>query len=250
VSRQHAGLLWTINDSGDGPYAYLTDTAGVLHTAFEIRGARNVDWEEVTLGACIPARWSGRTCLYIADTGDNDERRTRVTLYAVPEPEALPPPGEVGITERARRLRLRYADRPRDAEALALLPGGRLTLVTKGRTGAILRFEIPPGAWEGDETVLSNPDTLPITPQMLVGRWVSGAAAAPDGLHVIVRTYTELYRFRIGERWTLDGPPCLLGIIEPQGEGVDFLDAERLVLSSERARGRQGGLTLVRCGWY
>jgi hypothetical protein len=40
-----------------------------------------------------------------------------------------------------------------------------------------------------------------------------------------------------------------LGLVEPQGEGVDFLDDERMVLTSERARGSPGGITLVRCDW-
>lgn len=249
VSRRHAGFLWTNNDSGDGPYLYLTDTMGVLRTAFEIRGAHAVDWEALALGPCVPAAWRGRTCLYIGDTGDNDERRARVVVYAVPEPDSLPPDGRVGVTETARALRLRYADRARDAEALAALPDGGLALVTKGRTGPVLRFEIPPSAWDEREFVLARPDTLPITPQMVLGRWVTGAAAAPDGLHAIVRTYTELYRFRLGERWALSGPPCRLGLVEPQGEGVDFLDADRIILTSERARGNAGGITLVRCDW-
>jgi len=249
VSRRHAGRFWTTNDSGDGPYLYLADTTGALLATVEVRGARAVDWESLALGPCIPAAWRGRTCLYVADTGDNDERRAGVVVYAVPEPESLPADGAVGVTEAARALRLRYADRPRDAEALAALPGGALALVTKGRTGPILRFQIPRDAWRGDEFVLASPDTLPITPQMMAGRWVTGAAAAPDGAHVIVRTYTELYRFRLGGRWTLTGPPCRLGLFEPQGEGVDFLDADRMILTSERARGTPGGVTIVRCDW-
>lgn len=249
VSRTHRGLLWTHNDSGDGPNLYLADTAGTLRAVFEVRGARAVDWEGLTLGPCVPARWSGRTCLYIADTGDNEERRTRVALYAVPEPEPLPPDGTPGITEIAQRLRLRYADRPRDAEALAALPDGSLALVTKGRTGPVLRFTIPAGAWDADEFVLDGPDTLPINPQMALGRWVTDATMHPDGQHVVVRTYTELYRFRIGDRWAAAGPPCRLGLVEPQGEGVGFLDAEWMVLTSERAGGIPGSITLVRCPW-
>ena len=130
-----------------------------------------------------------------------------------------------------------------------MLPGGILTLVTKGRTGPVLRYDIPPEAWNADEWVLADPDSLPVEPQVVLGRWVTGAATAPDGVHVIVRTYAELYRFRIGKRWVLDGPVCSLGFIEPQGEGVDFLDEDRLILASERARGAAGGLTLVRCDW-
>lgn len=249
VSRRHAGLLWTNNDSGDGPYLYLTDTTGALYARFTVHGARAVDWEGLALGPCVTAQWHGRTCIYIADTGDNDQRRARVMLYAVPEPESLPARGRTGVTETARALRLRYADRARDAEALATLPGGTLSLVTKGRTGVVLRFDIPPESWAEGEFVLARPDTLPIEPQVALGRWVTDAAADPDGIHVVVRTYTELYRFRIGPRWTLAGPPCRVGFVEPQGEGVDFLDAERMVLTSERARRRAGGVTLVRCDW-
>jgi len=109
-----------------------------------------------------------------------------------------------------------------------------------------LRFEIRPSAWTADEFEAGAPDTLPITPWFLLG-WVTGAATAPAGDVVVVRTYTEIYRFRIGPRWVPVGPPCELGLVEPQGEGVDFLDADHLILTSETARGSPGGLMRVRC---
>jgi hypothetical protein len=37
--------------------------------------------------------------------------------------------------------------------------------------------------------------------------------------------------------------------VEPQGEGVGFLDDGRLILTSESARRMDGGVTLVRCDW-
>jgi hypothetical protein len=250
VSRRHAGVVWTHNDSGDGPYLYATDTTGALLAVFEVVGARAVDWEAIALGPCAPVRWRGRTCLYIADTGDNTERRTRAVLYAVPEPDSIPRAVDDRLrTEPTRALRLRYPDRPQDAEALAAFRDGRLTLITKGRSGAVLRFEIGPEAWRDEDFLLATPDTLPIEPQMVVGRWVTDAAAAPDGVHAVVRTYTEVLRFRVGPRWTLAGPACRMGLVEPQGEGVDFLDAGRLLLTSERARGTAGGVFLLRCDW-
>jgi hypothetical protein len=249
VSHGHPGLLWTNNDSGDGPRLYLVDTTGTLRAVFEVRGAGAVDWEALALGPCVPRQWRGRTCVYIADTGDNEERRAYVVAYAVPEPRTLPRAGVVGVTDRAQGLRLRYPDHPHDAEAFALLPDGRLALVTKGRTGPVLRYEIPTDAWDRDEVLLVPRDTLPIAPHMAVGRWVTGAAAAPDGIHVVVRTYTQVYRFVAGEHWVLAGPPCQLGLFEPQGEGVDFLDGDRMILTSERARGMAGGITLLRCAW-
>lgn len=250
VSRRHDGIVWTHNDSGDGPYLYATDTTGALLAVFEVTGARAVDWEAVALGPCAPAPWRGRTCLFIADTGDNAEGRTRVVLYAVPEPDPVPAgTQDRARTEPARALRLRYPDRPHDAEALAAFPDGRLSLITKGRSGPVLRFEVPPEAWEHDDLPLATPDTLPIEPQMAVGRWVTGGAASPDGVHAVVRTYTEVFRFRLGTRWVPAGPACRMGLVEPQGEGVDFLDGNRLVLTSERARRTAGGLSLLHCDW-
>ena len=177
-------------------------------------------------------------------------RRTRVVIYAVPEPDTVPDAAEVPVrTELARPLRLRYPDRSHDAEALAALADGRLELFTKGRTGQVLRFEIGPEAWLGSDFDLGTADTLPILPTILRGRWVTGAAADLDGVHVLLRTYTEVYRLRPGVRWTVAGPPCQIGLIEPQGEAIDELEPGQMVLGSEGGRGRPGGLTLVRCRW-
>src|SRR5881628_681757 len=44
VSRKHRGLLWTHNDSGDGPYVYATDLSGADRGTVQIRRARAVDW--------------------------------------------------------------------------------------------------------------------------------------------------------------------------------------------------------------
>ncbi|MGH2625319.1 MAG: hypothetical protein ACRDHY_01550, partial [Anaerolineales bacterium] len=133
VSRQHKGILWTINDSGDGPFLYATALEGRDLGAVRLRGASAEDWEDIALGPC-PSR-SG-TCLYVADTGDNLERRLSVTVYAVEEPA---PPGGPSDTTRAvaaQRLEVIYPDGPHDVEAIYVGPGdGALYLVSKGRTG-------------------------------------------------------------------------------------------------------------------
>jgi hypothetical protein len=247
VSRAHQGVIWTLNDSGDGPYLYATDSTGAVRARFEVRGARNVDWEALTLGPCPAGPWRGRACLYVADTGDNDEARPRVVLYAVPEPTPARADTDAAIpTAVARPLRLRFADRARDAEALVALPDGSLALITKGRTGPVLRYTIPGAAWEADEFELANPDTVAVGPRFPTG-WVTDAAVDPSGKRAVVRTYTELYFFAIGEEWTPSGPPCRIGWIEPQGEGVAFLDNGEVLLTSEGLRGRPGVYTVVRC---
>jgi hypothetical protein len=86
----------------------------------------------------------------------------------------------------------------------------------------------------------------------MVGRLVTGSAISADGSTLAVRTYTELYFFRLTdgpERIELIGS-CWLGLKEPQGEAVDFLDDSTLVFTSEAARGRRGGISRVRCPVY
>ena len=39
------------------------------------------DWEAVAVGAC-----PGGSCIYIADIGDNEAERKRITIHRVPEP--------------------------------------------------------------------------------------------------------------------------------------------------------------------
>lgn len=247
VSRRTPGILWSHNDSGDGPFLYAIDSTGRLHAKYRVTGARAVDWEDLALAPCPPATWPDRSCLFVADIGDNEERRPHVTLYAVPEPDS---PGGGGIrrTPPARALHLRYADGPRDAEALVADPEGTLFIVTKGRSGPVLRYRVARDAWIADSTVLRAADTIPIRPQPLIGRWITGGAMAPDGRTVVLRTHTELYRFRVeGERWVAVGNPCWVGGLEPQGEAVDLLPDGRFILTSERGLAADGPITIVRC---
>ena len=247
VSRLAPGILWSHNDSGDGPFLYAIDSTGRLRAKFRVTGARAIDWEDLALAPCPPGTWPDRVCLFLADIGDNEERRARVVLYAVPEPEVAPAP-RIQHTEPARALRVRYADGARDAEALVADPHGTLFIVTKGRSGPILRYAIAPESWGTDSTVVVRADTIPIHPQPLIGRWITGGAMTPDGSTVVLRTHTELYRFRVeGTRWLADGPPCWVGGLEPQGEAVDFLPDGRLILTSERAFAADGAITIVRC---
>ncbi len=126
VSRAYPGVLWTHNDSGDGPYLYATDLRGTDRSALLLPGAQAIDWEDMSLGPCPvafplqprPPRSNAPTCIYLADTGDNMEFRPFVTIYAIPEPA---PPARAsdtaGTTRAPAVLRLRYPDGVHDVEA-------------------------------------------------------------------------------------------------------------------------------------
>jgi hypothetical protein len=247
ASRRYPGILWTHNDSGDEPRLYAVRYTGELVARYDVLGARAVDWEDMALGPCP---WNlAVTCLVVGDIGDNQERRTRVILYFVeePDPTSVADP-DTGIPlGPARAVRVRYADRPHDAEGLTIGPDGAVSIITKGRTGPIVRYQIPAAGLLAASVVAAPLDTLAISPQLLCGRLVTGAAVSVDGSRAVVRTYTEIYFFATdGARWQSAEPTCSFGLREAQGEAIDFLEDGSMVLTSERAGG-DPAIHRIRC---
>jgi hypothetical protein len=273
VSRIQPGVLWSHNDSGDGPNLYAVDQSGRLLAIFQLEKAVARDWEDMASGPCPPNVVStaapaegteglkigpdSASCLYLADIGDNGLVREELTVYVVVEPR-LDRVGE-HRTIAAQSFRFRYPDRPHDSEALVVLPSGDATIVSKGRTGAVEFFSISSGsvarALASRETVTAENDgDTGIEPNVRTGRLVTGAALSLDGKTLAVRTYNEVFFYRAaegavqqGSRWQTVGRPCFLGDAGPQGEAIDYLDNDTLLLTSERALGRPGSIHRLQC---
>lgn len=238
VSRRNPGIVWTHNDSGDGPYLYATDSAGTDLGFVRIGGARAVDWEDIAAGPCVRTR---DTCLYISDTGDNAARRPYGVIYRVVEPA---PPRSPADTARViailDSLVVRFPDRPRDAEGLAITPDGWLLLVSKDRSGPprLYRARVPAAS---EVVQLEDRGPLPITWSLLRGRIVTAADASPDGSLFVARTYVSIHLFSLANGvveplMAENGVP--VPVVEDQGEAVAFSGIDRLVLTSERGQRR------------
>jgi hypothetical protein len=250
VSRVHGGILWTHNDSGDDPIVYAIDLAGRDHGSFRLEGTRAVDWEDIALSRC-PARVGPGDCLYIADTGDNEERRQSVAIYVVREPNPAEfPASGTAVANVAHVIKVRYLEGPQDVEALGVDRDGTLLLITKGGNHSSNVYWVQPSADGGTIAALAS-ESLPIEQHQRLDRMVTAAAISPDGSLLAVRTYTELFFFRIhtdGSRLLHQlGPPCWIGMQQIQGESVDFLDHEWVVLTSEAVFGRPGTIAKARC---
>jgi hypothetical protein len=249
ASRAQPGVIWTLNDSGNSPWLYAVDTAGRSLGTFRVMGAGNFDWEALTLSPCPTG-----SCLIIGDTGDNLEVRPSVTLYRVPEPTvSASAAGVLTPTAPADTMVIRYPDGAHDNEAIYADSVGNIYFVTKGRSKGMLLFRLPASAWaSGSSAVLERVDSLPITPDIKIGHWVSDAALSPDGRRVAVRTYSAVFFFAVGADGRLtpdEGRECFFGsTLEPQGEGVTWLDNERLLLTSEASSTSRGTLFLLECG--
>ena len=242
ASRRYPGVYWTFNDSGNPAELFATDSTGRDFGNFEVSRAKNYDWEAIARGPCGKAE-----CLYIADTGDNDEIRPSVRLYRVPEP--APSAGARGVIRGAEVLELRYPDGPHDVEATVVAPDGAVLLVTKGRSHGVRAFRVPATSW-GQKMATAEPlGRLVIASGRGYRGLVTDAALSPDGTEVAVRTYSEVFFYRLGAGDALQplNTACDIAGLELQGEGITWVPDDDFLLTSEGGFGVPGTLTMVRC---
>jgi len=258
TSVSQPGIIFGLNDSGNEPLIFAFDSAGRGRGIWNVAGAVNRDWEAAALGPC--ARNEAPACLYIGDVGDNNARKSRVTIYRVIEPRvpaAIPDsPFPIPLADR---LDIRYPDHPHDVEAMYVTRDGALFLITKRRLldqerrpRPALIYRVPASAWDSSGMVTATlVDSLPIVPGEARGRLISDAALSPDGTLLAVRTYAEVYVFAVDTATGLPmrdpapGSCTIAGLREKQGEGVGWWwDRRRLVLTSE---GRNAPFFVVDC---
>ncbi|MBW3571135.1 MAG: hypothetical protein KY467_08515 [Gemmatimonadetes bacterium] len=230
--------LWTHNDSGE-PRLHLVGADGTARGQVRVAGATVTDWEDVSAGPCP----GGGRCLYVADIGDNQASRPGIAIYRVPEPG----PGDAQ-TRPADALLAEYPDGPHDAEAMFVLPDGGVHVVTKGETGHVAVYRLPRTARPGTRATLERVAELR-TGNVPRRERVTGAAAAPDGQWIVLRTLDALSFYRAGDLATgrLAQPLTydLKPLDEKQGEGVEFGPGGTVFLSSEGGK-KENPATLAR----
>ncbi len=181
ASRTVPGRLWSHNDSGH-PMLFALDTRGSVTGRLRLSGAGVDDWEALAVGPC-PAG----SCLYVADIGDNDASRKRITIYRVQEPSAVE--ASVAVKDVFHAT---YPDGAHDAEALLVTPAGGLFIVTKGDTGAVALYRFPselrPGATHQLERV--GKPRGPGKPA--AHERITDGSMSADGQWVVLRTEQSL----------------------------------------------------------
>ncbi len=187
ASRRHAGVYWAHNDSGHDLALYAIRENGTLVASFPLRGASAVDPEDIATGPC--AAGSPRSCVYLADTGDNLHGRKRVQILRVEEPDDLR-----GRPLAAMPLPFTYADDTHDVEALLVDPrSAEVYLVTKTlfSLGDVYRVDgLRPRAFGYAvrlHAVEPPPDLDALT---------TAASVHPSGDRVLLRTYRFVWEFR------------------------------------------------------
>lgn len=238
ASRRHTGVYWTVDDSGPG-MLQAVDADGALLGSVEVPGGLGRDREALALGAC-----GSGDCLYVADVGDNAGVRSSLAVYRIPEPH----PAD-DRTDPPQVFRFSLPDGPRDVEAVFLLPGERLHLVSKGQEHAPTVYRYP-GPLRPEAGFLQVVQRLGTGPRGLPDQ-ITGADASADGSVVVLRTYRDLAAHRIVNDTLAMAPDLtvdLLTLQEPQGEGVALAPGGRIVLVGEAGPlGRRGSIAVLAC---
>ena len=175
------------------------------------------DWEDLELSECDEG-----FCLYVADVGDNEARRSRVQLYRLAEPDP-----HADTVASAETLTVSFPDGPRDVEALFILPGERIHLVVKGRAHPVAVFRYPGVPRADNDVILEEVQRLSDGPRS-IPRQVTGASASLDGRTVVIRTYETLGFFQVvsdslvplEQGATLNLRPALRGAGRGSGSGA------------------------------
>lgn len=169
ASTAHPGLVYTTNDSGDGPYVYVLNRSGRLVGTTTLSGVTPVDIE------AISAAKDGS--LVVADIGDNNGRRTSVLVYKIPQP------GLGDHTVIPTKVSLTYTDGPRNAESVAYDPqSGRLMIVSKLLLAGRI-YWTPPHAFSRARATLSPVADAPMMS--------TDASLLPGHAAIVVRTYRD-----------------------------------------------------------
>ncbi|MFT4179514.1 MAG: hypothetical protein QM612_08640 [Thermomonas sp.] len=230
ASRAHDDVLWVHNDGGNPARLYAISRRGRLLARFDVRGAKNIDWEDIAA-----FELDGKHYLLVADTGDNGGQRRDFVLHVFEEPATLEP----GSLKPAWRIRARWPDGPRDCEAVAVdAASGQVLLVSKKRRPAEL-FSMPladpgnafveprrigrlEGVPEADaELQRSDPKLAKLFPH------VTAADISPDRSTLAVLTYgSVLFYRRVGDESWADAvarPPETHDVpLIPQAEALGW----------------------------
>lgn len=216
ASRAHPGVYWTHNDQ-DKPLIYGVDSrTGETVATITMRGVGEPrDMEAISIGA------DGD--IYVGDIGDNlNGGWDHVWIYRFPEPKRL-----ADATVDATQYTVKYADGPRDAEALMVHPTtGRVYIASKNEDGGGL-YEGPAELTTGGTNTFRRVGEVP---------WVTDGAFSPDGDELVLRSYFSAR----GYAWKNGRPGAdhrVRAPIQGQAESVTYtLDGSALMFGTEGTR--------------
>ncbi|MEM7450015.1 MAG: hypothetical protein AAGA41_04520 [Pseudomonadota bacterium] len=225
ASPTQADTLWIVNDSGNRAEIIALSVPDMGTQPVRVVGALNRDWEDLASFTLDDNAW-----LMIADVGDNNANRSRVSLHFLREPDTT-----ANTVARATTVEFTYSDGPRDVEAVAVDAARDTIYLLSKRTKPPVLYSLPlraamAASRNGDRltaqrlgavTTIPAPTALELRLSPRFGKFRDQPTAmdlSPDGRVIALLTYGEAYRAAIdpGESW-LD---ALNSSLEPLGMPV------------------------------
>ena len=215
LSHKH---IWVHNDSGDEARIFKLSSNGTLLQTKSFPGLKAIDWEDMTIN-------HQNDQLFIADTGDNRERRKELFIHSY----------ELK-SEKLSSFPITLPNGSRDIEGIAFDPlSDNLFLLSKGRKGTVYLYKLD----------LNNPSPTivhhyPISAQEgLNPERITAMDISPDGSWIATRNYMEIFLYKRGSTQTvataMKEPPCIFASpAQKQGESIAFsTDGKSLYTISE-----------------
>jgi hypothetical protein len=211
-SRTNPGHIWIQEDSGNPTQLSLMSYTGELKKRVALKGIKNRDWEELALAKGPDASVN---YIYLADIGNNNLSAKQFVIYRFPEPGAT----DEEVTN-IEKIAFTYPDKTHDAEAMFVDNVSKDIFIfsKEDSSSAVYRIPYP------QSTTSSNKAEL-------VGRLpygnVVGAALAPTNAEVLIKTYSNIYYWRLTTgsiiNEVLNSQPVNVSYVkEPQGEAIAF----------------------------
>ena len=179
VSRKDAGVFWTHNDGGGRRQVlYAMTRHGKPLAEFRVTGAVLDDWEDIAA--------DDKGHLFIGDVGNNDAKRTSISVHEIDEPDTKKI--QASLVRVTRSWNLRYPAAPFDCESLFIWGehGYLISKVFKDERADIYRFSL---------TNTAPFQTLESVGEIKIDSPVTGADISQDGnlLGIVAKNGAYVY---------------------------------------------------------
>lgn len=200
VSTINPKILYHINDSGDGPYIYLTNRSGQNAGTVEINNFDPKDTEDLSIGSCPHKK---ANCLYVGDIGDNKQVRSSIKVVILEEDKVF----NKKSVNPSHIITLKYPEGPQNAESMAIHPNGDLFIATKDEYSSSL-YWLPKkqllnkGAYLKKIAVMKFSKIKDLSSKRNLA---TSMDISPDGKKFIVLTYNDAVEFDLNLEFLTSG---------------------------------------------
>jgi hypothetical protein len=235
-------LLW-VNDSGSAEAIHASDLRGQVKRTVSLAEFPNRDTEALAVAPCPRA---AESCVYVADIGDNKERRTDYKIGVFREADfwsrTTLSPIEV--------IRFQYPVGSFNAESFVVLPDQSMVIFSKTKSGVAQIFRIDAA---GRVTKFGELAIGAMTAASGERALITDAALSPNGSRVLILTYGDLVEVKLDA--LLGGGPLrkdrdysvIPGPGLEQAETVTYHDERTFLVSTEVESGGVADVVTYSC---